>query len=104
MQRHGNAIVCCIKTLGIDAIVGTVLVKGCPAHHIAAVNEPSNAGAFLIAQRGGIDAYFAAHCNTAGVVVLGVDAIAAAVLVKGRPAHHIAAVSEPGDAGGALIA
>ena len=44
--------------------------------------------------------HFAAHCSATGVIALGVDAIAAAA--QSNPAHHIAAVGEPSDAGAIL--
>ncbi|MNY37829.1 hypothetical protein D3C86_1724160 [compost metagenome] len=92
-----------IKALAVDAPTTAVLTVGHPAHHITAVAEPGDRRCVLIVASGAVDPHLVTHRDTAGIVALRINAVAAAVLV-GHPAHHIATARQRADRRFRLIA
>ncbi|MNO83626.1 hypothetical protein D3C76_749440 [compost metagenome] len=83
-----------IVALRVDAPAAAVLAVGHPAHHITTVAEPGDHRCLLAVDSGAVDSHLVTHRSTAGIVALRVDAIAAAILAVGHPAHHIAAICQ----------
>ncbi len=76
----------------VAAAVGAAAVG--PHHREAAVGEAGHPGFELVIGGGGVDAELRPGREPRGGEALGVDAVVAAVLLTGRPHHHVAATCE----------
>ncbi|EXI75073.1 MAG: hypothetical protein AW07_01307 [Candidatus Accumulibacter sp. SK-11] len=77
--------------LRIDAAGGAVLTLAAPDDDEAAVGQAGHHRLGLLVAGVGVDLELGAHLHAIGVVALGEDAVATAILARRAPDHHIAA-------------
>ena len=92
-----------VELAGVDTIATAVLIVALPGDDDIAGVVHGDSGYVLCISRGGIDLDFTTLGSAAGIVVLGINAITAAVLQVAGPGDGEAAVSGHGDLGAALV-
>src|SRR5207247_603558 len=82
-----------------DVPVVAVLGEALPRDHEVSVGVGGHGRLALVKGGGGVDAELRALCHPGGVVALGIDAVARAVLVRVLPRHDEVSVGVAGHAG-----
>ncbi|MCY1350843.1 hypothetical protein D9M68_526830 [compost metagenome] len=103
IDRHlvADRVALAIVALGVDAAAAAA--EAAPGDQPTAVGQGSDGGHGLVGVRGDIDPRLAALRVALVVIALGINAVAAAVLVVGLPGDQPAAVGQGGDGGGELM-